>query len=176
MKNNPNIIIYIFAGLLLLNLLYLWGKSRFSESLIPGEPAPSFDLAIVNGKLGERKRLEGLKGRVVILDFWSTSCPACLKGLSILKKLYSKYHQRGVEIIGVNVEGAKESFIRDFSHSFDIRFPLAIDRDLKLAERYKVNSLPFTFIIDKNGIIRYTHQGLYPYNVYEEEIKLLLNE
>ena len=176
MKNKTNIIIYIFAGLILLNLVYLWGKNQFSEPVPPGKKAPLFSLPVANGKSGETISLAGLKGNVVVLDFWSTSCPPCIRGMSILKRLHVKYNQKGVKIIGVNVEGAYSERIREFAHSLDIPFPLLMDRSLKVAEKYGISALPTTFIIDRNGVIRYTHQGLRSYDVYEQEIEELLNE
>lgn len=175
--NNKSTILYIALGVMLLFFFSLWQNSTFKSSLLPsGKKAPQFSLPLVNGKKGEYINLESLKGKIVILDFWSYSCPSCITTMEILKKVYLEYNQKEIKIIGINVDNSSPQKVREFAYSLGVEFPLVIDKDLKVAEKYGVSFLPSTFIIDKSGKIRYNHQGIISYDIYKLEIERLLNE
>lgn len=116
-----------------------------------GACAPDFSLPDLAGKI---IRLQDLRGRVVMLNFWATWCPACLEEFSSLDTLARRLSERGLVLLAVNVE---EDFTPpragDFFGSRPLAFHLLLDRQKSVAPRYQAFRLPETFIISKSGRI-----------------------
>jgi thiol-disulfide isomerase/thioredoxin len=161
------------------------GVSETSESderlLVPvadSRAAPSFSEGDwINS---EPSNLEGLRGRVVLVDFWTFGCYNCRNTLPALKGLDSAYRERGLTIIGVHTpeldrERKLESVKREVA-SLGIRYPVVTDNDYKSWNAYGVSAWPTVFILDKQGRIRYTHIGEGGYAEQEDVIKRLLDE
>lgn len=171
-----NLFIVLFGVLIAINMIYLGFNMSSTPPLQPGVQAPAFALEQANGSEGTIVSLASLHGKVVVLDFWSSSCSPCLTGMGILKQLNTRYNSKGVEIVAINVEGAGLKVIREFGYRMGLRFKLLRDPDGEIALAYSVSALPTTFILDKNAKIRFSHSGLKSYETYEREIKQLLNE
>jgi peroxiredoxin len=122
-----------------------------------GEPAPDFNLAALGGA---RANLEGYAGRVVLLDFWATWCEPCRQSFPQYQKLLSQ-HAKDVIIVGIS-EDDDDKAIDRFVQETGAQFTVAWDGDKTLAQRYRINSMPTLFILDRNGLVRYVHQGFRP--------------
>ena len=121
-----------------------------------------------------------LKGKVVIIDFWTYSCINCLRTLPYLTAWNEKYKDQGLVIIGVHApefafEQEKknvESAVKDHS----IAYPVVLDNDFKIWKSYENQFWPAKYFIDKTGKVRSTHFGEGAYDESEKIIQYLLSE
>ena len=112
--------------------------------------APSFTLKNLDGK---DVSLSDFKGKWVILDFWGSWCPWCIKGFPELKEAYEKYHDN-LEIIGIDCRESEEEW-RAGVEKYQLPWVnLYNPKDSKLTEEYNVPGFPTKVIIDPQGIIK----------------------
>lgn len=128
-----------------------------AEELL-GKPAPQFRLPLLSGGTVD---LANLKGKVVILNFWTTWHRPCRKALPGLAELADLYGSRGLLVYAVNLREKPEK-IRDFLTTKKFELPVALDEDATVADRYKVGDIPQTVLIDAEGIVQAVHVGFYP--------------
>jgi thiol-disulfide isomerase/thioredoxin len=124
--------------------------------------------------------LEGLKGRVVVVDFWTYGCYNCRNTLPALKRWDSLYREQGLTIIGVHTpefdsEKSIQS-VREQVRELGIRYPVLTDNNNDTWHAYNVHAWPTVVILDKEGRIRWTHVGEGLYKEQEAVIKSLLAE
>jgi thiol-disulfide isomerase/thioredoxin len=115
-------------------------------------PAPDFDL---EDRTGKRVALRYLRGKPVLLDFWATWCAPCRATMPEVELLHRKYRGKGLEVIGINIEGKSEEvldYLNENRYSFTILFDSG-NWDSVVAKRYNVTSIPQTVLIDKDGNI-----------------------
>lgn len=103
-------------------------------------------------------RLSEFRGRPVVLNFWATWCYPCRKEMPQLIKAYDSLKDQGLVVIGLNLQEGK-SIVKPFADEFGIKFPIAIDRDGEVGDRYRLLGLPTTFFIDRNGVVRSVFTG-----------------
>jgi len=120
-----------------------------------GKLAPDLLLERLDG--GEL-RLTDLRGKAVVIKFWATWCQPCRKEIPKLIQAYDKYRERGLVIVGVNLQEGK-SVIESFAHDFGMDFPIVIDRTGSVAEDYRLVGLPTTFFVDRQGTVRSRFTG-----------------
>jgi cytochrome c biogenesis protein CcmG/thiol:disulfide interchange protein DsbE len=121
-----------------------------------GSALPTVTLPGVNGN--PIRIPESVRGKVVILHFWQAGCSSCKLEMPAMDDLYAKYRQKGLEILAVNV-GQKREVVRTFAAELGVSYPLLIDPDAKIAASYGVTDVPRTYVIDRNGIVRYRILG-----------------
>ena len=141
--------------------------------------APEFVLPTIGGK---ELKLSTYKGKIVILDFWATWCPPCRKGIPDLIELKKEYGEKGLEVIGVSVDGITKdgstvNDIKPFIKEYKINYPIVLG-DQQIIYKYGgIQGIPTTFVIDKNGKIAARYGQLVPKQTYVKEIeKILSNE
>ena len=123
--------------------------------LIPGSPAPDFSFR--DFVSGQELSLKSFRGKVVLLDFWATWCPPCMASLPGLRQLYSQFHAQGFEIVGVSLDESADD-LRQVLADQGISWPVAFEGkrwDNSLAALYRVYQIPTTYLLDRNGVIRY---------------------
>jgi cytochrome c biogenesis protein CcdA/thiol-disulfide isomerase/thioredoxin len=122
--------------------------------------------------------LSELKGKVVLIDFWTYSCINCVRTLPYVKDWYDKYHDQGLVIIGVHtpefdfekdLKNVEAAVIRD-----GIKYPVALDSKFVTWQNYKNSYWPAHYLINKDGDVVYTHFGEGDYDVTENNIRFLL--
>lgn len=122
--------------------------------------------------------MPALKGKVVLIDFWTYSCINCIRTLPYLRDWYSKYHDKGLVIIGVHApEFAFEKNINNVKAAikqYDIRYPVVLDNNYVIWQNYNNSYWPAHYLIDKNGDVVYQHFGEGDYAITEHNIRLLL--
>jgi cytochrome c biogenesis protein CcdA/thiol-disulfide isomerase/thioredoxin len=124
--------------------------------------------------------LEQLRGKVVLVDFWTYTCINCLRTLPALRAWYKRYADRGLEIVGVHTP--EFSFERDRSNveravrANDLRYPIAQDNEYATWQAWGNQYWPAKYLIDADGRVRYTHFGEGSYGETEEAIRALLEE
>lgn len=159
-------------------------KVQFATSLqnplIHPYHAPEFAASNVwlNTPDGKPITMSSLKGKVVLVDFWTYSCINCIRTLPYINAWYSKYHDKGLVIIGVHspefeFEKNKANVLQAIS-SDGIKYPVAMDNNLDTWSNFNNQYWPAHYLIDKNGDVVYTHFGEGDYLETENNIRVLL--
>ena len=124
--------------------------------------------------------LEQLRGKVVLLDFWTYTCVNCIRTFPFLKLWHSRYADDGLVILGIHTP--EFDFERDYDNVVEateengIVWPVAQDNEFATWQAYENRYWPAKYLIDQDGVIRYTHFGEGKYAETEEEIRKLLEE
>jgi peroxiredoxin len=118
-----------------------------------GQPALDFQVTDLNG---QPLSLEKYKGQVVLLDFWATWCGPCLTEMPNVKRTYQKYKNQKFQIIGISLDRGK-SDLESYIEKEKLTWPQYYDSSRQISNMYQVRSIPSTFLIDGNGIIRKTN-------------------
>lgn len=152
--------IAIVALLLCQPVPSLGQSSRLQHGLSPtyGTPAaPDLDLS---GLDGNRYRLSGYRGKVLIINFWASWCPPCLAEMPTLQKAWDLLHDGNFEILAVNL-GESEETIRRFvnGHKPKLGFPLLIATDQSIMQTWRIQGLPTSHIVDTWGRLVYSEVG-----------------
>lgn len=106
-------------------------------------------LAVSDWSNAEPMSLEGLEGKIVVLDFWATWCGPCIRSIPHNNKIH-KEHGDDVVFIGIcHPRGAEK--VKDVIEKHGIKYPVAVDKDSKTIEAYKVNGYPDYYIFDRTG-------------------------
>ena len=138
------------------------------------------DLASGTWINSEPLTLKSLRGRVVIVDFWTFGCYNCRNTLPYLKKWDLSYRDKGLTIIGVHSpefdEEKKVDNLRREVASLQIRYPVVTDNDFATWKNYDVSAWPTIFVLDKSGHVRGSHVGEGAYAETEQLIQKLLAE
>lgn len=116
----------------------------------PGELPPEMTLPDLDG---ESLALSDLRGRVVVLNFWATWCPPCVKEMPSLQKLHEALADKGLSVVAVSVD-ERYSDIERFVESFDLTFPILHDEGMKVSRLYQTFKFPETYIIGRDGRLR----------------------
>jgi len=144
-----------------------------------GNLAPEFggiDAWINGGPL----TMEELKGQVVLIDFWTYTCINCIRTYPFLKQWHSRYEDDGLVIVGVHAP--EFEFEKDYDNVVEatelnaLEWTMAQDNDFITWRRYNNRFWPAKYLIDKDGVVRYTHWGEGGYAETEEVIRELLAE
>ena len=141
-----------------------------------GDPAPDFRVKVVTGGTGDVS-LRSMRGKVVLVDFWGTFCEPCKKSFPKLQDLHTKYSASGLRIVGFcEDEPDEKDAIRGFANTYGAKFAVGWDEDKSIARSYKPETMPTSFLIDKSGVVRYSHVGYHDGEEVEveKEIKELL--
>lgn len=124
--------------------------------------------------------MEQLRGKVVLIDFWTYSCINCIRTIPYVRAWAEKYKDQGLVVIGVHTpEFAFEKKIDNIKKaisSFNIGYPVAVDNDYKVWRAYDNNYWPALYLIDSKGNLRYHHFGEGNYRKTEQAIQDLLHE
>jgi thiol-disulfide isomerase/thioredoxin len=123
---------------------------------------------------------EALRGKVVLVDFWTYSCINCIRALPYVKAWDEKYREQGLVVIGIHTpEFAFEKDRRNVQrevHELGLKYPVAVDNDYVLWRAFANQYWPAHYFIDVGGNIRHTHFGEGDYDVSERVIQQLLAE
>jgi thiol-disulfide isomerase/thioredoxin len=151
-------------------------QTLVTESKAPLAPEISGDHWINSEPL----TLKGLRGRVVLIEFWTFACYNCRNTLPAIRMWDARYRDKGLTIIGVHtpeldIERNIDSLRREIA-GLEIKYPVVTDNDYATWKAYKVEAWPTLFVIDKQGLVRWSHVGEGAYDETEEVIKKLLAE
>ena len=143
------------------------GGSGDGKGLKPGDKAPAFTLDSMNGA----GKMTVAPNKVTIVDFWATWCEPCKKSFPKLQELYVKYKASGLEIVAVSVDDEKTG-INDFVKSHGAKFPVGWDDGHKVAEQWKPDPMPTSYIVGKDGLVKHVHRGFHDGDEVEIEKQL----
>ena len=154
-------------------------KEVLKVDLTSKKPAPEF-VGISNWLNSEALTLKELRGKVVLIDFWTYTCINCIRTLPHTTALYEKYKDQGFVIVGVHtpefVFEQKTENVEEAIKRYNITYPVAQDNDYATWQAYNNRYWPAVYLIDAEGNIRYTHFGEGDYEETEEAVQTLLKE
>jgi peroxiredoxin len=120
-----------------------------------GERAPDFTLPTIDGKATS---LSQFRGKIVMVNFWQSSCPACVEETPYIQAVFDGWPSDKLEILAVSV-GERAVFVQTFLDSKGLTFPTLLDSDEAVHNIYRVSSFPTTFFINADGIIKEIKSG-----------------
>jgi peroxiredoxin len=137
-KSLPPIFLILLLGFLLLQL-----NNK--------QPAPNVTFTTIDSR---EITMASLKNKVVLVNFWATDCPGCIKEMPELIHTYQEFHPQGLEIIAVAMPHDEITQIRNYSQSQQLPFPVTHDRDAQIVQQFgQVNLTPTAFIYNKQGYL-----------------------
>ena len=143
-------------------------NDEFGEVSITSGPAPPLSLQLLDGGsigLGE------LRGKVVMVDFWSSWCPPCIEEAPVLAKAYKEYVGQEVEFLGVAIWDEADDIDR-YIQQFDLSYPNGLDAKGAVAINYGVRGIPEKYFIDREGQLVRKFSG----PVSGEELRAIIDE
>jgi peroxiredoxin len=115
------------------------------------DPAPNFSYTLLDG---ERSSTAKLRGKVVLVNFWATSCTTCVKEMPALINTHRKYRERGFETLAVAMSYDPPAYVSNFAQTRQLPFGVVIDNTGAIAKAFSdVRLTPTTYLIDKRGAI-----------------------
>jgi thiol-disulfide isomerase/thioredoxin len=189
MDRRKNMLIGIIVGVVIVWVsIYVTGLTKqllspfrsSSSAYKSSEAATAPDLTTGEWINSEPLRLKDLRGRVVLIEFWTFGCYNCRNTLPFVKTWHDRYQDKGLAVIGVHSpefdEERKVENLRREVASLGIRYPVVTDNDYQTWNAYKVEAWPTIFLLDKEGRIRWMHVGEGDYDEAERFIEKLLAE
>ncbi|MSQ69158.1 MAG: TlpA family protein disulfide reductase [Gammaproteobacteria bacterium] len=134
--------------------------------------------ASFNDLEGKPRTLAQWRGQVLVVNFWATWCPPCLKEIPAFMELQRRLGKSGVQFLGVALDGRSE--VAAFVRQHELNYPtLAGEEDVARymqAQGNKIGALPFTLVFDRAGALRHTHQGEWPSAALEKVLTAALTK
>ena len=163
-----DILITLFAVLILSSIVYLW--------LAPSgiQKAPDITLQLIDGK---KLSLYDLKGKPVLITFWATSCPGCIREMPHLVELYHELHPKGLEIIGIAMPYDRPDYVMEMVKRKKLPYLIAFDLKGDAVRAFgNVSLTPTSFLIDDEGKIVKKKIGEMKMDIWTKRIKHILNK
>lgn len=122
-----------------------------------GAAAPSYQTTSLDG---DSVSLAAQRGKVVLLNVWATWCHPCRDEIPELQAIHAKYEASGLALIGVSVDAdGSDEAIRAFVKDFQMAYPVWRDPDERVSAQFLVLGVPATFLIDREGVLRWRKTG-----------------
>ncbi len=135
----------------------------------PYEP-PSFNLQATRGGY---QSLKDSKGKVTLVNFWASWCPPCVKEIPSMNSLLAQYQDQDFQLVSINFKESPE-LIRRFMEKVKVDFPVLQDPDGMTSAQWDIFAFPSTFILDKEGFVRYSVNSAIEWD--NEEVKMIVDE
>jgi cytochrome c biogenesis protein CcmG/thiol:disulfide interchange protein DsbE len=160
--------------LLSIALLLVACAGRDPAMPAPGAPAPPLVLPTLND---DTVRLADFQGQVVLVNFWASWCAPCIREMRRLQQWHAQHNADGLVVLGVNTlfqdsRTAVEAFLQDNK----ITYPILVDKQGELSRQWLAQQLPRSYIVDRQGMVRFTHLGEITERDFEAHIAPLLRE
>lgn len=115
------------------------------------EAAPPVDMVLLDGS---KTNLADLRGKVVLVNFWATSCVTCVKEMPHMVETYQKFRDRGLDFVAVAMSYDPPAYVDNFARTRNLPFKVAIDNTGQIARDFgDVKLTPTTYLVDKRGQI-----------------------
>jgi len=126
---------------------------------------------------GEQRYLSEWQGKIIVINFWATWCAPCRDEIPAFVELQKQYFDEGLQFIGIALQEADE--VRDFINEFNMNYPVLVGGEgvIKAAKKLgnDIGALPYTVIVDSNGVIAFTRRGPISKSEAESIIQTLLS-
>jgi peroxiredoxin len=143
----------LVSSVVLLFFILLPNKGPKGSRIIgEGDRAPEFALASLDGT---PVRLSDLRGRVVMVHFWATWCPPCVEEMPTIEKLYRSLPSKDFAILAISVDEGGAAQVAAFLNKNRLSLPVVLDPDHAVASSYGTFKFPETYILDRNGIVKF---------------------
>jgi thiol-disulfide isomerase/thioredoxin len=153
--------------LLLLSLALPAGSRTGRGAGAVATPAPDFTLPTRSGSVA----LAGLRGKVVLVDFWASWCGPCRQSFPWMSALSERDAARGLVVVAIDLDKSREP-AEAFLHEFSPPFIVAFDPAGKTAEAYDVAAMPSSYLVGRDGRLLYSHAGFDPRGAAKIEAKI----
>jgi peroxiredoxin len=178
---------FLGVGLILLSMVILYSllsqtATGASGSGLEGEnyvvpvavnyPAPDLELENI---AGEVESLSDFHGQVVLVNNWATWCPPCKAEMPTLAAYYNAHVEEGMMVIAIEAGDPPDQVVQ-FAEDFDLPFKIWLDPGSKALNAFKNGNLPSSYVLDRNGMIRYAWTGEIKRAMLEEYVTPLLSE
>lgn len=173
LHSSRSIVPWIVRLLLAAVLVLLAGcGSGTSPTPTIGQPAPDFTLPTLDGS---SVRLADLKGRVVIVNFWATWCPPCENETPRLVGWYAQHRAAGLEVLGVDklVQDSRDA-VDEFVAKYAVPYAVPLDQTGDISRQWQALNLPRSYVIDREGVVRYVRLGELTQRDFDTEVLPLL--
>jgi cytochrome c biogenesis protein CcmG/thiol:disulfide interchange protein DsbE len=142
------------------------------ESVNDRKPAPNF---VLKDASGNTVQLKDYGGKVVLLDFWATWCTGCKKEIPWFSEFQRKYGAKGLAVVGVSLDEGGWNVVKPFLADNKVPYRMLLGDD-QTAQRYGINSMPDTFLIDRQGRVAAAYRaGLVDKDDVEANIRAILS-
>ncbi len=141
-----------------------------------GERAPELTLPLTKG--AAPVALSHWKGKVVLIDFWATWCDPCRKSIPEIERIYTKYHAKGLEVVGIAVDETNTAAqVPAAVQNLGMTYPVVLYSDIpEVRTKYVFDGIPQLYLIDKQGNISQSLSGFDPGGNLDAKVEALLNE
>ena len=161
-------------ALALLLALSAAGVLLFQQQASPLEKAPAVDYVLLNGASADSSQWAG---KVMLVNFWATSCTACVHEMPQLITLHEKFKPRGFDILAVSMSYDPPALVAEFATRRKLPFGVAIDSSGMIAKRFgEVRLTPTTILINKHGEIVQRYLGVPDFTALESVLESLLTQ
>lgn len=160
------------ALLFALVLLLAGCSADLPETVTNGHPAPHFTATTLDGR--QVNFPEDFKGKVIALRFWADWCPYCAPEMRDIEPIYQRLKSRGLEVVALNA-GQGPDAVRKFLEKTPVGYTVLYDQTVKAVGLYGVVGLPYTYLIDREGIVRGRIVGEATAEVFERQVTALLD-
>jgi peroxiredoxin len=139
---------------------------------ILGQPRPGFQLKDTQGKLRDISEWDG---KILVINFWATWCPPCVREMPMFVEMQDTHAGQDLQFVGVAIDD--QAKVRDFMDTMGVNYPMLIGSSdaIAIAKQYgnRFGALPYTVIVDRQGVIRYTQRGELLREVLEQQLTAL---
>ncbi|HEV7734129.1 MAG TPA: TlpA disulfide reductase family protein [Candidatus Binatia bacterium] len=118
----------------------------------PRTPALAADFAVPDLQ-GQATRLSAYRGKVVLVNLWTTWCPPCREEMPSMEKLYLRLRDRGFVLLAVSQDEGGQAVVKPFVEQLGLTFPVLVDPEHQVGDRYEVWGYPESFLVDREGRI-----------------------
>lgn len=171
-------LIYTVVILVVIAVFFIVNNSRKEPEQGPYPPnykGVSENIELTSTE-GNKIKLSDYRGKAVILDFWATWCPPCRKGIPDLISLKNDFKGKNVEIIGISMDQETKPDVVPFIKQYGINYPVVYYDPTVLSSFGNIESIPTTYIIDKDGKIISSYVGLTDKANLKKDVKKALGE
>jgi len=144
------------AGVVVIVLFIALSAGYSHAELMKGE-APNFTLKSLRG---ENIKLSEHRGEVIMLNFWATWCDKCKENFPVLNDIYLKYRDQGFTLLSINTQDEEDlKKVQSWLKGRKVAHPVLLDTAHIVSDKYEVADMPSTYLLDRDGELRYVHNG-----------------
>jgi peroxiredoxin len=169
LKDKKALLIYLATFVLMVVAVQCFRPPAETGAVEIGQAAPQFMLPDISGR---EVTLNQYKGKIVILDFWQTTCGPCRYTMPMLDKIQDEYSGK-LSVLAINLQEPKE-LVRNYILEQNLHSRVLLDSEYSVGDRYGIFAVPMQFLIDQNGVVRNIWVGMHPDTEIKDGINKLL--